>query len=452
MVSRFDWLVSLSVANLLFWRDWVNLFPNVDDGGTEALYLGLRQSPSAYLAIPAFVVALSVILRVLLGWLRRQPAPNAIARAAKFLGVGFALLSPFVLFTFGRAVYYAGRPSLVTMAPTSSRNPALRRTVVLLFDEMDEGIFFNERDPGISLPHIDRFRKESFVGARAFTPNGCTLLAVPSLLTGEAVVDATAASEAELSLQLAGTEKPLSAMPQLFSDAKAAGARIALLGYFHPYCRLFGQWTDHCLSFSSLEYDYGPFPFLPLTLLSPWTTREALTHARNFERLSPSALALVADPSFDLVYLHIPIPRPPGITDEGRGYGEAAYLANGERADRFFGELRLRLEQSGLWKRTNILLTSDHGYRDSARALEKAEGRSRYLHVPFVVKFAGDGVPASHPTPFSTRGLRSWVGGLLKGEIANQADLVERLSRSQIPASDPAPSSNEYCKLPNRTD
>lgn len=442
--SRFDWAISFSLANFLFWRDWINLFPNADEGGIEALYLGLKQAVTAYLAIPIFVVATAIPIWIGIRWLRRLDLPVAAERVGKFLSVLLVLGSPFVLFTFGGTLYFAAQGKLETTAPPSAATFGLKRTVVLLFDEMD----IEERPAGFELAHLDRFRATSYSSLSAFSPNGCTLLAVPAMLTGEAVNDAEASSASELSLQLGLEKAPFSQRPQLFSDAKEAGARTAILGYFHPYCRLFGRFAQKCRSFSSLEYEYGEFPFLPLTFQSPWISKDVLTHRRNFSHFSEAALSLAADPAFDLVYLHAPFPRPPGISLEREGYSEAAYLKNLDLADQFLFQLTEAMKKSGVWDTTHLLVTSDHGYRDTPRALEEVNGRSRYLRVPFMVKFAGTRSMGTHIPPFSTLVLRDTVKGLLKGEISEPSQLAELLKRSAAPLGEPPRSKNEYCKLP----
>ncbi len=449
--SRFDWVISLSLSNFLFWRDWLNVLTNTDEGGTEALYLGLRQSLTGYLALPAYVMALTILIWLGVRALRSLPFPRPARLFGKIGATLLALVAPFVLFTFSWSIFLAFQPKGETLAVPSTRNPSLHRTLVLLFDEMDETIFFREREAGFSLPHLDEFRKQAFLGTKAFSPNGCTLLAIPTLLTGHLTTEANATSASELKVQADGKTSSFSEMPQIFSQAKASGARTGILGFFHPYCRLFGRYTHRCRSFSSLEYDYGEFPFVPLTFQPPWTAREILTHRRNFALFAEAATAMVADPSYDLIYFHVPLPRPPGISAGKAGYGQDGFLANGALADKLFGELRRQLERAGMWEQTQILITADHGYRDSPRALELSEGRSRYLRVPFLVKFAGKVDAASFDLPFSTGALSSWVDGLLNGELKNAAALEARLKLSPAPLGEPARSQNEYCKLPRPT-
>jgi hypothetical protein len=317
---------------------------------------------------------------------------------------------------------------------------------------MDETLLFRERPEGLALPALDRFRAENFQAAQAIAPEGCTWLSVPALLTGKRVLDARAISDSDLMLRWAdGSESPWSAAPGLFSESRQLGARAAVAGYFHPYCRLFRSALDQCSSLSSLEFAYGGFPFLPLTLRAPWAERDALIHEQNGIKSQTRALDAATDPSLDLVYLHLPMPRPPGLSAAVFGkYSEAAYLSNARVADEFFARLRLRLESVGLWEKTAVLLTSDHGYRDFPEALRDRGGFSQYLQVPFLVKLAGPSSPATFAVPFSTLALKEVGLGLLSGKIDSYPLLSDALRRNAPLQPMEGRAVNEYCKLPKR--
>ncbi len=426
----------------MFWRDWLNLIRNLDEGAMEAAYLGIRQPTIVHFTIPLYVLATAVVF-----WICLEVLGTRRPRWFRFPVTIFALLSPFVLFTFGHCFYNEiSHPD--DPPPIKASGSLLQRTVVLVFDELDEGVFFEETHEGFSLPHFQELRGESFVATRAYSAHGCTLLSIPAMLTGQKVSDARALSDESLEIDTPAGSRPFEAADNLFAEANAAGARTALIGYFHPYCRLFGKWVDRCRSISALEFEYSARP-VPLTFAPPWLDRETIAHERGYKAALKETLDVVADTAYDLIFVHVPVPRLPGIGTKS-GYSREAYLANGVMADEFLNEVRKKLGRTGLWGKTNLLLTSDHGYRDAANATELEKGGPRYRHVPLIFKFP-DRRATAYLAAVSTVGFKSWVLGMLEGKIPNSVVLEKWLKASPYDPKSLDRPANEYCKLPAAT-
>ena len=114
-----------------------------------------------------------------------------------------------------------------------------RRIVWLIFDEMDERLTFVDRDPGLRLPELDRFRAASFSADDARSGR-VTLVSLPSLLAGKQVTSARALAPDDLLVTYSsGGTAHSENEPNLFSRAREAGFDSALAGSVHPYGRMF---------------------------------------------------------------------------------------------------------------------------------------------------------------------------------------------------------------------
>jgi arylsulfatase A-like enzyme len=103
------------------------------------------------------------------------------------------------------------------------------------------------------------------------------------------------------------------------------------------------------------------------------------------------AKSAVANPELDLVFIHLPVPHLPRLYDRRqrkmigpRRHQSSDYLDNLALADRTIGELRASMENTGLWDRTAVIVTSDHSFRES----RELDGK-RDFRVPFIVKLPG---------------------------------------------------------------
>jgi Type I phosphodiesterase / nucleotide pyrophosphatase len=206
----------------------------------------------------------------------------------------------------------------------------------------------------------------------------------------------------------------------LFSRTAAAGWRVGVAGWYHPYCRIFGATLTECSweqgfaeeSFNEagplkgavnilkrmgnlLSFD-GYFGIVPSPPDVASISQDQLT---SYQSTLPTALRIVTSAELDLVFVHWPIPHPFGIYDrKTRTLGcvpGSNYLDNLELVDETLIQLRQALETSGLWDTTSILITSDHPFRrelwkdfssheNIVRLLETVDNSQ----VPFILKLA----------------------------------------------------------------
>ena len=383
------------------------------------------------------------------------PAGAAVVCAlAGALGVGLAirysgrlvriaamlllLLCPLVVANMAQAVWAVFSGGTVAAAVGGLRVEAgetipPRRVVWVILDEWDQRLSFDDRPAGMRLPEMDRLRGQSLWAVDAYPPGGSTLLSVPALTTGLPVAKAEPVGDAQLRLTITGFSSPVEwgTQPTVFSQAARLGYRPAVVGWYLPYCRLFGDVVSSCDSWEmGWRYNVHGAELAQILLnqtrslvetdarsvfgQSLYTLQHIRTHREHLER----SKAAVANARLGLVLLHSPIPHAPFFFDPAttgftlRNYSPADYFSALLLADRTLGELRRAIEEAGLSDRTSLVLTSDHAYRSADLVDGKKDPR-----VPFVLKLAGQNRSVVHPRPFNTLVTAELILAVLRSEI-----------------------------------
>jgi hypothetical protein len=151
---------------------------------------------------------------------------------------------------------------------------------------------------------------------------------------------------------------------------------------------------------------------------------------------------LVADPSIGLVLLHLPVPHTPAIYSRSKGAlaeeGPVSYLDNVALADQTLGVLRQAIEQAGLWDRTALLVSSDHGWRTRMwrggagwTAEEEAASHADTSGVPFLLRLPGQTSGLRYDNPFNTVITRQILTHILSGQLKapeEMPDLIQGLA------------------------
>ncbi len=350
-------------------------------------------------------------------------------------------------------------------SPLAARLPARPgvRVVWIIFDEASEALMFEHRPAGMSFPNFDRLKSESFQATAAFAPANNTLLSMPSLITGEHVVAARPDGPGDLRIQIRSRPGWLrwTALPNVFDAAREAGFNTAIAGWYHPYGRLLTRSLTECFwTPTGIEpgvEDALNFPFpdrawvqattLPLAghipLLSPLRYHRRV-RARDFQNLMDHAAELAADPAIGLALLHLPVPHQPGIYDRAKGEIDAdassGYIDNLALADRSFGELRQKMEDAGLWERTAVIVSADHGWRVSMwrslpgwTAQDEALASMDASAVPVLVKLPGESGGFVYNPTFDTIVTREIIVGILERRIRSARDIEEAIVHAQAP-------------------
>lgn len=407
----------------------------------------------ALLALAGFLVP------IVIAGFRRQLGMKFLVRYGV---VWLLLLAPFLVFTLGGLALYeyrvrqAGRPIVTTSQQPSKRKGS--RVVWIIFDELDNRLAFKERPASLSLPEFDRFRAESFVAAEAYPPGNQTGQSVPALLNGRRVENQTPYSETRLALWDEGSQKEVIWNRSMTIFAETAQERITtgLAGVYFPYCSILGGSIDRCRDFRSFRAS-GSFPrrmrravllaldAVPLTYRLWLRERQSKKEIEQYEYASGEGTQMASDPSLDFVYIHLPLPHPPGLYDRRTGRldsgGGHSYLDNLALSDVCFARIRRGMEQAGVWDMSTVIVTSDHWWRTylwrdtaawTAEDSQIAGNRAPEETVPFTVKLAGAKDAFTYTRAFNTVITRKLVMTVLKQGIGSNAELAHWLDQNAV--------------------
>jgi hypothetical protein len=321
----------------------------------------------------------------------------------------------------------------------TGRSTTGSRVLVLVFDELDYRLVFPERPEFVKLPEFDRVFEQTVAFTKALPLASETRLAIPALLVGKPVTGVTIAGRQTLMLQFAGSQnaRSLSSMPTLFSEARKAGHTFSIVGYYHPYCRLFAGLYTECLQ--SSEGD----PYV-----SGYRLGEPVSGMRSlFEKLKSAVLQgfpgtkvgrvwqygvilrrvkeMVRTFEVNLLFVHVQLPHRPNIFDAGAGrmsyfnFSPLGYFDNLVLTDKFLGEIRAALEGAGIWDSTTLLLTSDHPWR----AVERYDGKSD-SRIPILLKMPGQRESIAYTQEFSSEHVKELVLAILAERIVDPASVI----------------------------
>jgi len=384
---------------------------------------------------PGLLVVVVLMLAASLSW----------PRPALRLMRGLALVaSPLALVTMALALWMflelAAGPMWrwVDSAPLKRTPPSLRRVVWLVFEELDQRIAFEARPPGLELPELDRLRRESLYADAAHPPPGTTEVTIPALIIGRPVVAVMPMNPKDLELTFKdGKKAQWSAQPNVFTSARTLGYDTALIGWHLPYPRVLGGGLGLAHWRPSVDHEQARGHTFTEALGNQWASlappvnRRRLLSGRVAE-LADLAIRTAVDDRFGLVFLHLPVPQPPGVYDRaterltawnfsGEGGG---YFDNLALTDRIVGELRRGLDRARLGDLTWIVVSSTRSWGASKQYDGQADSR-----VPFLVRPPFGGPTRHVDAPFSTVATHDLVLAILRGSVSDTTDTAVWLSR-----------------------
>lgn len=342
-----------------------------------------------------------------------------------------AILSVSRCWTDSSAVFAAG--------PLAPRTPnSLPRVVWIIFDELDYRLAFVDRPSTVPMPEFDRLRAKSLFAETAVSPAPDTIPSVPSLVTGIQLDDVEAQGPA--SLLLDGI--PAKDQPTVFSTVRAMGGNAAAIGWYLPYCRVFSRDLAFCSShdmgneLSETGSTFASALSLQQQSLFSYGYRSLLGQSPRAQyrigvlhALHDDAARAVADPSLNLVFLHLPMPHAPYLYDRfsyqfpKRYLSAGSYLDNLALADIYLGDFREAMTTAGLWDKTTVLVTSDHPDRMSMEIDGKQDPR-----VPFLLKMAGQTQGVTYEAVLRTIITKSLIEAILNRQVTTSEDAVKWLT------------------------
>ena len=467
--------LAIALPGLLFWRD-AALIPWPPR--PRSLFLAVWPR----LALWHWPPRIGVILAGVAVWaalliLARFRTPRLFSRVTEAGGVFAAGLGVFALIVCVELVRISlwtpgpkeFHPSAVAAAAVSPSQPHAR-LVWIVFDELGQDQSFEHRAPSLALPHFDALRSVSTLYARVAPAGDATSAVLPALFLGEPVARADYSSRNRLLVRGkdGGDWHPFDAERSLFASARRRGWTTAIAGWWNPYCPVFAGVVDDCYWANYDSYDppmalmgslwqnvAAPFRLLAKDVEEPGSTDwhkaafRARQHLASFEDLRTRTLALIHSSNADFLFLHLPLPHPPGIYDRRtqRLAGEAghSYIDNLALADIALGEMMHGLVETPRWPETTLIVNGDHSWRTNLwRSLpgwtreDETASRGIFDDRPLVlIRHAGQVEPEEVRERWKLLELHGVIEGLLQGP-APGGTLVSGTGTPTAPRGSPA--------------
>jgi hypothetical protein len=403
---------------------------------------------AAFRATATAIVTLALLL---------LPETRFGRRTTAFGTVAIAVLWPFAIMLPGallwRVATRAPREAFSGTAATSflPYKPDNQRVICIVFDELSDELLFRLYPDRVRTPEFHRLRSEALHADDALPTSEWTRSALPALTMGRAVSDALPTGPNGLQLRYPDERTAdWSQAPHLFRMARGLGLNVGVVGWYHPYCRLFPNLLSGCATevnvdaHTSLRREFvfrnAPLAFLrvgsyslagvfgqPRNVAGEYRV-VAVEQRAQVQRLVKAASDFVADPRFGLLLVHLPVPHLPVATPDGTGN----YFDNLNEADAVLGQLRHKLERAGMWNSAAVLVTSDHDLRtsvwDSRPMWTREESdfarRRTKLRVPFLLKMPGQTASFPYSRPLNTALTRDLLLEIARGRLKNAQDVA----------------------------
>ncbi len=159
-------------------------------------------------------------------------------------------------------------------------------------------------------------------------------------------------------------------------------------------------------------------------------------HLSDYLALANAADQMLEDRTAGFVLIHMPIPHPHGIYDRKRQQFSVAhsdYLDNLALTDVFLKHVRSKLEQSGQWDSSTIVVMADHSWRTKlmweetpgwTKEEEVASRGGQFDERPaYVVKLPEQHMGARIDAPFSAVNTRKLLDAFLAQKIRSKEEL-----------------------------
>ena len=394
------------------------------------------------------------------------------------------VMAPLPLLIVGQSVFqtFTGAPRAFSTSIGSVRPPTAvntetdQRVVWLIFDELDQYLLTEGRPTGLELRGFDAFREISLSAEKAVRPGRDTIDAVPAALTRQRMVGADVVGAGSLLLTpCRGEAHVFQSKQTVFASARSLGLTTAMVGWYHPYCRVLADSLTYCYAkpaqsqfVEEIETRNQGLPGMAMDLFKrqllqlPLAERlglvhetipsreavreERVDHLAEFVDLYHHALEAIRSPYLRFTVVHLPIPHLPALYDRHTqrmdATGKGNYFDNLVLADKVLTDVREALEQSGLWSRTAVLVTSDHPLRvsilrslpaDSAAEERKATGDRERSYIPFLVRLPQEtgGVEFTDEIDSSVAG--NLALGAATGQLTSYATAAALLKQTARP-------------------
>ena len=334
------------------------------------------------------------------------------------------------------------------------------RIVWIMFDELSYDQTFDHQQPGIDLPAFHHFRNESFSFSDIRPAGFYTEHIIPSILMGREVETLRMTAEGQLLYRTKGSKqfRQFDERDTLFNTARSEGWSTGLVGWLIPYCRFMAPVLDSCFwnrNDASLLEPYGAsedksmlansaaIPVWAWANISGDMREENAEHMVNYEEIMVHAETLIGDGRLRFLYIHLPVPHPPGIYDRRsrRLRPGGSYLDNLALADQAAGTLLNEIAQAPEAGRTTVIISSDHSFRISLwrntagswTDEDEAATRGKFDDRPvLMIRFPGESSGPVISASFDEMLEHGILDEMLRGQMGSAAEMNEFLKKNGV--------------------
>lgn len=349
------------------------------------------------------------------------------------------LLSPALLITTGNACFnifhYKDEFNEVTNSPILTSRKDFR-VMLIIFDGLDYRITFEQRPASIVLSSLDELKQTSVFFTQAYPPGHHTKISIPSIFTGQVVLDSKPSGLSDLSLQFDNKKIVLlSETDHLFKEINNRNVRTGIAGWYLPYGRLFGKWVAECTWYpmpepimidqivpswlSQLHLQF--LPFLPFAAHQLFGLQIPVN-----DGILEASCSYASNDQLGMVYIHFMKPHFPHVYDihENRPSASAINSREGYLGDLILVDLAMQkiketLMQSNLWDKTLLIVTSDHPWMQSKNYDGKFDPR-----VPLLIKMPNQSEHVTCNTTWNTTLIHKFILDSLDDKIKNSDDCI----------------------------
>ncbi|MGC2615930.1 MAG: sulfatase-like hydrolase/transferase [Terracidiphilus sp.] len=334
------------------------------------------------------ILVASVALLAILAW-TKPGSTDSLVRTIRLGLTAFA----FCAFWIISQLLYMG--FVVRGVPSFDRSLAQRdsgsskRIVWILFDELSYNLTFDHPPSGQQFINFQRLRSES-TSLGNIKPVGIyTENIIPSLLAGREIDQIRSTFEGKLLNPDSDRTREVSYDPNrtLFEEAKTNGWNPGVAGWYNPYCRIFADVLTSCswvggiwvriplLEANGASEDKSVLAnslVLPRALLAKFHSQKKgmssellKRNIQDYRSIMTGAQNLIQNGQIHFVFIHLPVPHPPGIYNRRtHQLSEGGnYLDNLALADDTLGALIREIDRTPSASETTIIISSDHSWR-----------------------------------------------------------------------------------------
>ena len=392
--------------------------------------------------------ALLLLLLKYNGYYRR------IMRMGNFAGVFLAF---FAVTSIGQIIFVMRwHPGPYEKTVDWARTPQPPRVhpkiVWIIFDELSYDQLFAHRAKDLPLPNFDALRGQSTLFTDTQPIGYKTVKIVPSLLIGHTVDDYRYSFRNRLWVHNLGEHDfhPITGADSVFGDAKQQGWRTSAVGWYNPYCTIYGDAIDDCYWMNLDRIDgnmsqratfwrntYEPLKQVVREIKAParadrdTCTFDVRNRLKTTLDLEKHAFDTLKTDQSDFVFVHLSLPHSPNIwsriEDNYTQFCDSSYLDNLALTDKVLGRMMQELQASPRWKDTTVVVEGDHGWRiDLWEPMpawtdeDDAASRNGFDPRPAVlIHLAGQTKPETNSRPWSILNIHEVLEQVLHGQAVH---------------------------------